>query len=343
MVGLCAVSFGAGALARRALADPCRRGRRVVSWHHRRFAERMQLIIARLKVSPLKSSRSERTHCFEALRGGVSRVAPTYIITLAFPPVSCFWDKGYLGGIVPTQTVCLVVAVVAYFALQHCTVVGRALRAVGYSGEGARYAAIPVARRLLLVYALSGFAASVAAIVYVAHLGQAKSDAGNGYELTAITAAVVLGGTSIFGGSGTIPGSLLGITAIVVLQNGLRLAALPAELAGILTGVLLVVTIATGAFCPAAPVALRLPVSPASIRKVVMKNSQLAILCATVLAGAVIVSLSNWYLVKLLRPAQRGRVGRRSFPTTLRRRAFHGRRDAQGQGRALLHQLPSGR
>ena len=82
----------------------------------------------------------------------------------------------------------------------------------------------------------------MAAIIYVSHLGQAKADAGTGYELTAIT-AVVLGGTSIFGGRGTDPGTVLGLFAIVVLQNGLRLAALPAELAGILTGALLLAAI----------------------------------------------------------------------------------------------------
>ena len=101
--------------------------------------------------------------------------------------------------------------------------------------EGARYAGIPVERRLALVYMLSGLVASLAAIIYVAHLGQAKADAGTGYELMAIT-AVVLGGTSIFGGRGTIQGTVLGLFAIAVLQNGLRLADLPAELAGILTG-----------------------------------------------------------------------------------------------------------
>ena len=92
------------------------------------------------------------------------------------------------------------------------------------------------------VYILSGLVSSVAAIIYVAHLGQAKSDAGTGYELMAIT-AVVLGGTSIFGGRGTVLGTVLGLFAIVILQNGLRLSAQPAELAGILTGVLLVTTI----------------------------------------------------------------------------------------------------
>src|SRR6185503_2264272 len=68
-------------------------------------------------------------------------------------------------------------------------------------------------------------------------------DAGTGYEIDAI-AAVVLGGTSVFGGRGTIPGAVLGLFAIAVLQNGLHLAALPSELAGVLTGGLLLATIA---------------------------------------------------------------------------------------------------
>src|SRR5205085_10496311 len=98
-------------------------------------------------------------------------------------------------------------------------------------------------RRVGLVYLLSGVMAGLAAVVYVAHLGQARSDAGTGYELDAIT-AVVLGGASVFGGRGTMWGTLLGLTAITVLQNGLHLAAFPADSAGVLTGALLVATIA---------------------------------------------------------------------------------------------------
>src|SRR5207247_5574319 len=133
-------------------------------------------------------------------------------------------------------------AFVGYAILLHRSTIGRGLYVIGFTQSGARYAGVPVAGRIALVYLLSGLVASVAAIVYVAHLGQAKSDAGAGYELDAIT-AVVLGGTSVFGGRGTLWGTLLGLFSISVLQNGLHLAALPSELTGVLTGTLLIVTI----------------------------------------------------------------------------------------------------
>jgi rhamnose transport system substrate-binding protein len=196
-------------------------------------------LIARLNVSPLIVTLGTYS-LFRGLAEGITMGARNYS---GFPGGFLFLGQGYLGGVVPTQTIFLVVAGVGFWLLLHRSVIGRGLYAIGHGLEAARYAAIPVKRRVGLVYLLSGLASGVAAIVYVAHLGQAKSDAGTGYELIAIT-AVVLGGTSIFGGSGSIGGTLLGLIAIVVLQNGLRLSGWPAELAGILTGILLVATIA---------------------------------------------------------------------------------------------------
>ena len=191
------------------------------------------------------------------------------------------------------QIAILAVAMVLFTALLHTTSIGRGLYAVGCSPSGARYAGIPVAKRLSLVYLLSGLSAGIAAIVYVAHIGQAKSDAGTGYELMAIT-AVVLGGTSIFGGRGTMGGTLLGLTTIAVLQNGLRLAALPSEVSGILTGVLLICSIAMDRWLspPSKPRATE------QIEELDVKNSQVAVLSAVILAGALIVAGSNWWLVK---------------------------------------------
>ncbi len=196
-------------------------------------------LIAVLNVTPLIVTLGTFS-LFRGIAEGLTGGAKNYS---DFPASFLYLGQGYIAGVLPPQTLIFFAAFLFYAVLQHRTTIGRAFQAIGFSSSGARYAALPVARRLVLVYALSGLSAGVAALIYVAHLGQAKSDAGNGYELTAIT-AVVLGGTSIFGGSGSVPGSLLGIAAIVVVQNGLRLAALPAELAGILTGALLVGTIA---------------------------------------------------------------------------------------------------
>lgn len=167
----------------------------------------------------------------EGLTGGVANYTN-------FPDGFLFLGQGYVAGI-PAQLPVFAAAAAGFWLLLHRTTAGRALQAVGYSPEAARHAGIPVDRRVATTYVLAGTAAGVAALLYVARSGQAKADAGLGYELTAIT-AVVLGGTSIFGGRGTVHGTLLGVFVLAVLSRGLTLADQPRELAGILTGALLV-------------------------------------------------------------------------------------------------------
>jgi rhamnose transport system substrate-binding protein len=247
---------------------------------------------------------------FRGVAEGMTQAAVNYT---GFPSRFLFLGQGYLGGLVPTQLPVFVVIVAAYVVLLHRSVVGRALYAIGFTAQGARYAALPVARRIGLVYVLSGLVASVAAIIYVAHLGQARSDAGTGYELDAIT-AVVLGGTSVFGGRGTIGGTLLGLFALAVLQTGLHLAAWPSELTGVLTGVLLLATIAADRHMRRRP----------SVRAVVeedlqVKNSQVAILCATIIAGSLVVAGTNVWLLRSVGAGSRAADGRAPLPAATHR------------------------
>ena len=251
------------------------------------------LLITRLRIPPLIVTLGSFS-LFRGLAEGITHGVDNFT---GFPESFLFLGQGYLFQMIPTQVPLFLAAVLGFWVLLQRTTLGRGLYAIGLSLEGARHAGIPVERRLALTYVLSGLSAGLAAVIYVAHLGQAKADAGTGYELMAIT-AVVLGGTSIFGGRGTIQGTLLGLLAIVILQRGVRLADLPAELAGILTGVLLLATIILDQLSarPAAP-------ARPTQGEFEVKNSQVAILCTVILAAALIVAASNWYLVQSLRPS----------------------------------------
>jgi rhamnose transport system substrate-binding protein len=261
------------------------------------------LIITRLNLPPLIVTLGTFS-LFRGIAEGVTRGIENYY---GFPPHFLFLGQGYLLGVIPSQLFILLAAIAGAWWLLHRTIYGRSLYAIGFSAEGARYAGIPVARRISVIYILSGVAASLAAVIYVAHLGQAKSDAGTGYELMAIT-AVVLGGASIFGGRGTVLGTVLGLFAIVILQNGLRLSAMRAELAGILAGLLLLVTIAIDRFLGARAWLLagdHLPQAGARGRarsqEAEVKNSQVAVLSVVILAAALIVAATNWMLVRSLK------------------------------------------
>lgn len=155
----------------------------------------------------------------------------------------------FLG--VPVQAWVFFAVAIAVWLLVHRTTAGRAWRAIGFAPEGARYAGLPVQRRVAQAYWLSGAGAGMAAVIFVSRVTEARANAGVGYELAAIT-AVVLGGTSIFGGIGSVHGTLLGVAAVAVLGNGLSrilsITAISRELSGILTGVLLLLALAAGAF-----------------------------------------------------------------------------------------------
>jgi rhamnose transport system permease protein len=252
------------------------------------------ILVAWLDLPPLLVTLATFS-MFRGIAEGLTQGAVNYT---GFPASFLFLGQAYLLSLIPVQVIVLLTAYAGYWVLLHRSVVGRALYTIGFTAAGAHYAGIPVRRRLWTIYFLCGLASSLAAVLYVAHVGQAKADAGSGYELDAI-AAVVLGGTSVFGGRGTLWGTLLGLFFLSILQNGLHLAALPTELTGVLTGVLLVLIIGFDR--------LRAGRRGSAAREEAhaMKNSQVAILCGAILAGALIVASTNVWLVRSLgRPAQ---------------------------------------
>jgi rhamnose transport system permease protein len=194
-------------------------------------------LIAKLRLPPLIVTLGTFS-LFRGIAEAITRGTATYTgFTASFLSLG----QGRIGGL-PTQGWLFLIVAVGIWLLVHRTVFGRTFRAIGFSPEGSRFAGIPVEKRIAFVYVLAGVIAALAGIIYTARLGQAKADGGTGYELYAIT-AVVLGGTSIFGGIGSVHGTLLGVAAIAVLTKGLVYARQPQEVGGILTGALLLLAL----------------------------------------------------------------------------------------------------
>src|SRR5712664_1525812 len=136
----------------------------------------------------------------------------------------------------------MVVAVAVSAAILGLTTFGRAAYAVGANEIAARFAGVAVDRTRLLVYTASGLMSGLAAVIFVSRVSTTRSDMGTGLELNAI-AAVVLGGTSIFGGSGSIAGTVIGLVLIQLLQNGLLLADVKGDATIVVVGVVLILAV----------------------------------------------------------------------------------------------------
>lgn len=122
------------------------------------------------------------------------------------------------------------------------TVVGRYITAIGVSTEAARYSGIPADRILTRLFVVSGVMAGIASLLMMSRLGVARYDHARGLELDVIT-AVVLGGTSIFGGRGTIFGSVAALALIAVVQTGMGVAGVKSEVQVTAVGILLILAI----------------------------------------------------------------------------------------------------
>ena len=129
--------------------------------------------------------------------------------------------RGWIFGL-PMPAIIAVVVLALGFLVFNETTFGRYVTGVGANAEAVRRAGVDTKKITLAVYALSGLAAAMAGIIIAARLGSGSSNAGGGFELDVI-AAVVLGGTSLFGGRGTMLGTMLGALTVAVIGNGLIL------------------------------------------------------------------------------------------------------------------------
>jgi inositol transport system permease protein len=200
------------------------------------------LAITRLKVPP-----------FVVTLGGMSAFRGAALLFAAGGPISGFepnfvWiGQGKIFDQVPVPVVIfLAFAILAHVGLRY-TRYGRQVYAVGGNPEAARLSGLNVRSVITSVYVIMGFFAGLGAFVLSARLDSAEAVAGTGYELTVI-ASVVIGGTSLFGGVGTIFGTVIGTILIGVLLNGLVLMNVSTYIQQIIIGIIIVLAVAFDTF-----------------------------------------------------------------------------------------------
>jgi len=143
---------------------------------------------------------------------------------------------------IPTFMIFVAIVVVVFAVILHFTPFGRALFALGFSKEAASFVGIRVNRSKFWLYVASGGISAFAGIFWVLRYSSAQSDSVQGLELS-VVAAVLLGGVSIFGGSGGIVGVVAGVLIIRTVNYSLQLAGLPDTVLTIVTGSLLVLSV----------------------------------------------------------------------------------------------------
>ncbi len=194
------------------------------------------LAISKLKVPP-----------FVVTLGGMSAFRGAALLFSGGQPISAFkedfrwWGTGMIGPVPVPAIIFVSLVILAYIVLRY-TQYGRYIYAVGGNPEAARLSGLNIDFLITSVYVIMGFFCGLGGFVLAARLNSAEQRAGVGYELTVI-ASVVIGGTSLFGGEGSVWGTLVGALLIGVITNGLTVMNVSSYWQQIIIGIIIVMAV----------------------------------------------------------------------------------------------------
>jgi len=160
-----------------------------------------------------------------------------------YPNGFSVFGQGYLFGMIPYEFILFLVLAVVFAIVLHRTVIGRDLYALGNNPQGAIFSGIKVDAYRFWLFTVNGAMAGLAGILFTSRIGATRPNMAQGWELD-VVAMVVLGGVSIMGGSGPIPGVLISVFVLGMLTFGLGLLNVPGILMTIIVGALLISAIA---------------------------------------------------------------------------------------------------
>jgi ribose transport system permease protein len=178
-------------------------------------------------------------------RGLVLAITRGYPIQ-PFPKAFEWIGRGYLG-VFPIPVLIMAVIVIIGYVLLSKTKLGRHIYYIGSNEKAARLSGLNVDATLIFVYTIAGFFSGLASVVLISRLTSAQSNMGSGFELDAI-AAVVIGGTSLSGGEGSVLGSLIGAALMGIIKNALILLGVNVYWQSVVIGLVIVLAVSIDAF-----------------------------------------------------------------------------------------------
>lgn len=193
------------------------------------------IIISRTKISPLVT-----TLATMSLFYGIARIISGTKIYSTYPEGFKFLSYNKLFDIIPYQFILFVFVFIVFSVFFYWANIGRYLRAIGLNEKAAHFMGVAVETNKFVIYTITGLICSIASIIYLSRLPAAKPDMGLNMELEAIT-AVVLGGTSILGGIGSVTGTFISVLMLGILRKGLQLIGLGGSIYNFILGIILII------------------------------------------------------------------------------------------------------
>lgn len=198
------------------------------------------LLVTRLNVPAFIATLGTMT-AFRGLALVISNGRVLYGMPKSFESVFA----GFIGGVIPKPVVVAVVVAAAGVFLLNRTTLGRYTKAIGGNEHCIKVCGIPIERIKLLIYVICGVVASISGLALTSMMNAAEPIAGNFYDLDAI-AVVVMGGTSLAGGRGTVVGTILGALLLGIVRNGLNIMKVPPNYHQLVVGIIILGAVIAG-------------------------------------------------------------------------------------------------
>jgi ribose transport system permease protein len=195
------------------------------------------LLVTKMRLPPLLATLGMMV----ALRGGAFLITGGH--TIYGVPNDYLWlGRAYVAGVVPVDVIIMIAIFLLYYFLQKKSRIGLYMYAIGGDRVAARRAGINDTRYLIVAFVNMGLLAGVAGVIASSRFGAALPNQGLNFEMDVIT-AVVIGGTSIFGGVGSLVGSLLGVLIIGMITNGMLLLEVHSYWQQVAKGLILIIAV----------------------------------------------------------------------------------------------------